>query len=262
MSRWIRSRLKKEPTSPSVTITFATLELRRAAAEHARVKGVTLSMYVSNIVRREINSMRAEANPIEDKAKAAILDAIADKSPAELDAMAKRDLQMDKMLDKQLIEIMSKRPEVIDNLDPKVLADLIVRRAPKPINQDEELQVSFLSLKKSLAHLPELPDLDEELRKAQYVVETLQKEVEIEKQSLAALTDVLDAHWPGFWKTFKALLDYVWTAAGEHALLCKVRGPDYDYKNLRVMLTRDVRKNTLMEMAGIFDAVNGTDNKG
>ncbi len=260
MGRWIRSKIK-EPTSASVTITFSTMELRRAASEHARIRGVTLSMYVSNIVRNEINSMRAEANPIEEKAKDAIREAIADKSPAELDAMAKRDSQMDKMLDKQLVEIMTKRPEVIDNLDPKVLADLIVRRAPKPVNQDEELQASFLTLRKSLAHLPDVADLDEELRKAQYVVETLQKELEIEKQSLLALTAVLDNHWPAFWKTFKALLDYVWNAACEHALLCKARGPDYDYKNLRVMLTRDMRKNTLMEMAGFRDADDGTDNK-
>jgi len=78
---------------------------------------------------------------------------------------------LDRLLDKALKEAFEDDPEVIKALDNKTLANLIAARAPKPKQENEELEASYLSLTNALKGLPDVEDIDAELRRTKMRLE-------------------------------------------------------------------------------------------
>jgi hypothetical protein len=109
-------------------------------------------------------------------------------------------------LDRKLLEMMEERPELLDSLDDKTIAQLMVARAPKPQDGDRELELSYLSLTESLARMPELSDMSLALARCRQRIVTLLTENESMRRSLEVFGRRLERGGEFDWKALSGLL--------------------------------------------------------
>lgn len=95
--------------------------------------------------------------------------------------------QISNTLDRKLMEMVERKPELLNSLDDKTIAQLLVARAPKPRDGDIELELSYLSLTESLSRLPEVGDLEKDLRRAKLKIEAMQCESETMREMLEVM---------------------------------------------------------------------------
>lgn len=73
--------------------------------------------------------------------------------------------KLNELFDNALLKQFENNPEVIGELEPKTLADLVVRRLPKVQDINADLERDLLNLQDCLNKLPAIDDLTKELGK-------------------------------------------------------------------------------------------------
>ncbi len=171
---------------------------------YAKRAGVSRSKYVVGVLTAAMAhaDARDEDTPI-DAPEAELMERMAVEG-ANLDDLVQESAKhqdMRQLLDGVIIKALERNPkELADNLDPKMVLDFAQRRVGKMSQVDEDAQKSALSLRDSLAHLPEVRDLDHELRVKERTVRVLRAERDTLQYQLRLLK--------GISKYFKNELDF------------------------------------------------------
>jgi len=131
--------------------------------ERAKTLGCSQARYVSDAVRKEaLGEKEKKRGP-----KTALDD----------------DKNLDRLLDEALKTAFVEDPALIKELDKKTLATLIAQRSPKPKQENEELDATFLSLTNALKGLPDVEDVDAEVRRTKTKLDAMKlKERALELQ--------------------------------------------------------------------------------
>ena len=150
---------------------------------------------------------------------------------AKLESNAK----MDKLLDEALLEVFAANPvEFLGNLDAKQLSDLLIKRMPKPVSGDADLESQALSLKGCLEMLPGMDDITGELSRAKNRIKKLEFEFEMQNQTIQMLRKKLRKEC--VWSELKGWLDKAAGFVNQYAYDCDAR--DLDYKPLKMLAIR------------------------
>ena len=135
------------------------------------------------------------------------------------------DAQMDKILDAALLQKMSLDPmAILDGLDSKQLAELMVKRMPKPQQADTDLENQAISLRECLAELPNMTDVTKELSKTKGKLAKSCFEYELLKKSVQVLSGKLAK--VDSWAPLKALFDEAARYVNCYGRDCDARGLD------------------------------------
>ncbi len=178
--------------------------------------GVSRSAYIEALVRADLDGSRK-------------VDRVDATRQVEADA------KLSSLLDQALVKKLKSDPDaVIASLDDKTLAQLIAQRSPKPKDQDQELQESYLSLSRSLGKLPDVPEVAKEANKAKARCSKLENELEFCRQELLFLRSKLKRQDAEAWPAFKQAMAAFRDRAMAYAKECAVRG--LEVEDLRTLI--------------------------
>ena len=166
-----------------------------------------------------------------------------EKNVADNMVKLETDAQMDKLMDAALLQKMVRDPmAIIDGLDSKQLAELMVKRMPKPQQADTDLENQAISLKACLAELPDMTDVTKELSKVKGKLSKSCFEYELLKKSVQVLSGKLAK--VDSWAPLKALFDEAATYINRHARECEARGMDFEPLRIIAVKTGVVKEYT------------------
>lgn len=132
-----RLRKKKEVTNQGILITIRLKpEFLERVDAFCRANGYVRSVFIRKSLERSM----------------AVDDTFSEKDQQKIVASA---LRLDEALDKKLAEAMARRENLLDDLDSKALAQLVIGRVPKMDVGDRELHNDALDLRDCLKALPD-----------------------------------------------------------------------------------------------------------
>jgi len=206
--------------------------------ELGKVRGLSPSRLCEDFVREGLSLCGAKGGVSRG-------DRVLPESPRSVEKTTVAQRRLDLALDSSLSDALESRPDLIAGLDPKVLADLIAKRAPRPQVQDEGLRESYLSLRSSLSHLPEVGDLDGALRKRSSECDRLRATVRLQSRGMSACRALAkDGVGDRFCKLLSSLIDDCVETARKHDQRCYVLGRERDQFKLWTLFARSLRVST------------------
>lgn len=203
-----------------ITLSTRDPTFRGRMCSYCASIGMSMSAWACHVLDREIKARNPGFDSEGSGPTGPVPEAKPCRSRKVASEIASSEAQIDKLLDEQAVRLLQKNQNLLESLDPAKQADFILRRAPKPVNQDSDLVSSALSLRVSLEHLPEVPDLDLELRLAKARVSELVARVRMQEARCRLLeSDVRESgsELPKFGLA-------VFKAAKEHALTLDALG--------------------------------------
>jgi hypothetical protein len=142
------------------------------------------------------------------------------------------------ILDDALLGALKNNPQIIEALPERTIAELAIKRAPKPMAQDEGLQQSYLSLRKCLSGLPDLEDVNLELMEAKQQCMMLEAELDVQRSALAMANNALNQEGDHVWQALKQYLDALKDMLRKFKAGAEVRSLPLDFGDVRARILR------------------------
>lgn len=162
----------------SLTVYIGTRGLVDRIKAHCLKTGNNVSAWCANALLQAVSAAERGAAPVSVDVPPAPEPVL---TKAEAKAKEKIGKSIDRLLDEQVVTLLQSKPNLLSELDPKVQAQLIAQRAPKPVAQDADMVANVLGLRAALEHLPDVEDLDAELAAAKTRNEELAAELATER---------------------------------------------------------------------------------